>query len=538
MMGNCFGRTWGGTLGTIIFVVVVSLSLQGCAKKNEIPFDGDSVLGRDYQAVVSELKDAGFDNLKTNVVDTVDAQNENKVADIQVDGKSDFKAKDKIDVNTKIVITYYQLEQLEAYIKIHFEGENEEPDVMIETNLPDDIQLDVAFSRSQNGYQEQKKVKVSSGQAKAELGRGFEQIATPGNYEVTVEMNAASQTERALSKIGPNGDILTGNNVQKSSENGAKCLYAMAEYTVKKDEFLKKHQTDDARTIYLLEKAIQEKYGLNYTIEKEHTGLTTINIWSEELSEKYTAALTGDLDALREWYAVRQEITSFTTELAEIAPNYWVWVNVTTPDKEKTPLLTVAEDVVEYDGTKKEIPTWATDSSVNYIGVIGYAAVERYPDFGAYNPAGDIHFATTQWTVPTYQKDKQFYVKNGVLAHKTKIEVIDQNLTDQGHHYATGYLTVKNLDTGEETIINAHNFVTVPYWELDVKSATKIGEYVAKYQQLSDYWPEPYNKKERAQEGANVLVMEEKDDIVIGLIYQNGDWIKYGFQSEDLTIVK
>lgn len=229
-------------MGTIIFVVVVSLSLQGCAKKNEIPFDGDSVLGRDYQAVVSELKDAGFDNLKTNVVDTVDAQNENKVADIQVDGKSDFKAKDKIDVNTKIVITYYQLEQLEAYIKIHFEGENEEPDVMIETNLPDDIQLDVAFSRSQNGYQEQKKVKVYSGQAKAEFGRGFEQIVTPGNYEVTVEMNAANQTERALSKIGPNGDILTGNNVQKSSENGAKCLYAMAEYTVKEDEFLKKHR--------------------------------------------------------------------------------------------------------------------------------------------------------------------------------------------------------------------------------------------------------------------------------------------------------
>ena len=525
-------------MGAIIFVVAVSLSLQGCARKSEFPFDRDSTLGRDYQAVVSELKDAGFDNLEISATDTVDEQNENKVVDIQVDGKSDFKANEKVDVNTKIKITYYQLEQLEAYMKIHFEGENEEPDVVIETNLPDDIQLDITFSRSQNEYQEQKNVKVSSGQAKAKFGRDFEQIATPGNYEVTVEMNVARQSKRGLSKIGPNGDILTGSNVQRSSENGAKCLYATAEYTVKEDEFLENHQMGDARTIYLLEKAIQNKYGLNYTIAKEYTGLTTINIWSEELSEKYAAALADDLDALREWYIVRQEITAFATELEEIAPNYWIWVNVTSTDEEKSPLLTIAGDAVEYDGTKKKIPTWATDSSVNYIGVIGYVAVERYPDFGAYELTDDTNFATTQWTVPTYRKDKQFYIKDGEIAHKTKVEVLDQSLTDQGHHYATGYLTVKNLDTDEEVIINTHNFVTVPYWELDVKSAARIGEYVAEYHQVSDYWPVPCNKKERAQEGAKVLVMEEKYDTIIGLIYQNNDWIKYSFQPEDLTIVK
>lgn len=521
----------------VILGTLIMLMLVGCTKTKEIPFDRSSVIGTEYKKVVEELEAVGFSNIQAETTDVVDEEEDNKVKDIYFDGKTDFKKGKKVSENVSIKITYNKLLQIEPYLNIQFEGENEEPEIVVYTNLPNDVKLNVYVSCEQKEYKKEKQAKVQSGKAITKWG-GLGDSWTPGKYKVTVEMRLKDQSERALSEIGHKGDILTGEKVQVNNENGEKYLCEESEYEVDEEQFLQKYTTGDKRTLYLVEKAVQEKYGMQYTITKEYTGLTNINIWNEAYNQKYIAAQTGDIDALREWYKVRKEVTAFASELQNTAPLYWIWVNIVQQDEGKTPILKVTDDVVEYDALRKDAPIRANKSNVDYIGMIGYVALEDYPDYGAYNPNDDKKFAESEWTVPSYQKDKQFYVKNGAIAHKTKVQVTNQDVTDKGHYYGVGYLTVRDLNTGDDYIINMHNFVTLPYWELDTETAVSIGKCVAEYHQQSDYWPVPISKQERAKEGVKVLAISEKNHKIIGLVYQNNDWIKYEFQPEDLTIIK
>lgn len=426
-------------------------------------------------------------------------------------------------------------------LAIQFRGERAKPEIAVVTNLPDKTQLQIRLLDSQKDCKIEKSIKVLSGQAQTNLLGILDEPLSPGEYSVTVEVKPETQQDSILAVIGEKGENLTGENVLMDTPKGEKYLCEQVDYTVAEKDFFDSNPTENAKTFYALEKAVQQEYGMNYRIAKETGNLIEITVWSDNSLSVYEQ-VSEDFDSnIGEWYEIRENLRAFTLKLGEIARFNMVEVNLAEQDDSQNPLLTVTGGDVSHDATQKGFPVRADNTRVDYIGAIGYIAVENYPDGDAYDPIGDRDFATTIWTVPTYRKDKQFYIKNGTIEHKTKVEVVSQNLIDKGTHYGNLYLTIKNIETGELSIIDSSNFIIVPYWKLDTEIAASIGKYVAEYHQVSDRWPEFDEKRVKVNEGEKVLALGTKwnkdGNKVTGFILQNGDWIKCEFDPSDLSII-
>ena len=115
-------------------------------------------------------------------------------------------------------------------------------------------------------------------------------------------------------------------------------------------------------------------------------------------------------------------------------------------------------------------------------------------------------------------------------------------------------MTAKRTDNGEKVVINVANFITKPYWTYsDLTEAAKIGHYIAKYHQVSNYYPVGRNNdKVELEDGMNVLVVgvnhlssrsnpDNKIYTIEAIVFK--EW-QYGysgvdiyFNPEDLTMV-
>lgn len=526
----------------MICFIAVALCFQGCARKCTVSFSCDNTTEMNYGETLQMLKQSGFENFIGKEEDTAEPEKNGLIKEISIDGKTSFEKGDKFKADAPIEIVYFKLKQIDVYLDIHENGEVGKPEIIINTNLPNGTKLKVKLENAQKAYKEESKKSVHNGRAITEFCRTYSEPLTPGDYVLTVDMDVAEQPLSVLKEIGENGEVLQNEDLKDNAQTGKKQIHKEWTIIVSEKDFLEKYPTGDSATVYQLEKLVQRQYGENYKISKERTGRTEISIWRPEYSECFEQAKNEDLNGLKKWYEIRKELGSLAKKLQDCAPEYWVWVYLIDDENSQNVLLGAIEDTVKIDALRKKTPVWAGSAKVDYVGAIGYIAVREYIAIDAYNPFWDKNFATATWKVPAFKKDKQLYVDNGTIDHKTKVEVIEQNLEDRGHDFGTGYLTVKVLATGEVTIIDVHNFVTVPYWELDVESAASIGECVAEYHQRSDYWPASRNESIRAPEGAKVLIygMNRTDGRVwiSGLVYQNGERAVYSFQPEDLTIIK
>ena len=522
---------------------MIALCFQGCAKKCEIPFDCDNIKTMYCEDAVQVLRQSGFENLTEQSESTTEQEKDGLIKEILIDGKSTYKKADKFEYDTPIEIVYFKLKQIDVYLDMQEGGEIGKPEITINTNLPNGTKLKFRLENVQKAYKEESKRSVHNGQAKADFRRTYSEPLTPGDYVLTVDMEVSEQPLSVLKEIGKNGEVLKSDDLSNSDQTHPKQIYREWTISISEQEFLQKYPTGDSTTLYQIEKRVQEQYGKNYIISKERTGRTEITIWKQEYSECFTQAKNEDLNALKKWYEIRKELGSFAKKLQDSAPEYWVWVYLVDNENSQNVLLGAIEDTVKVDALRNKIPVWAGSAKVDYVGAVGYVAtIKYYRGIDAYDPSNDMNFAATAWTIPTYKKDKQLYVDGNTIEHKTRVQVLEQDLKDRGHDFGSGYLTVKILDTGEITIIDVHNFVTVPYWELDVESAASIGECVAEYHQKSDYWPVSRNKDVRAPEGAKVLIYginrSEGRVWISGMIYQNGERVEYSFQPEDLTVIK
>lgn len=143
----------------------------------------------------------------------------------------------------------------------------------------------------------------------------------------------------------------------------------------------------------------------------------------------------------------------------------------------------------------------------NYVGLHGYAMVYGNE---AYELKESADFDSVGWLVPVYEKDKQFYTQTRTIAHKTPVGVKSQELQHQGYGFYDGYLTVENLESHEDIILNVSNFTTVPYWNNpDIEIVAKNTLAVAEYNQTSNFYPITRgNDKEKVElpDGTNVLI--------------------------------
>lgn len=146
-----------------------------------------------------------------------------------------------------------------------------------------------------------------------------------------------------------------------------------------------------------------------------------------------------------------------------------------------------------------------TDRMPDYTGVIGYA-VTGYTE-NLILERRDICF-DTPWQVPIYEKDKQFFEQAGTIDHKTEVLVLSQDLKHEGRGRYSGYLTVRELKSNHEYLLDVSNFITKPYWEeTDLIEAVKTGNFLAKYHPVSDYYPvTKSNEKVELEDGFTVLV--------------------------------
>ena len=364
---------------------------------------------------------------------------------IEVDSDSkDVAVASETEVDTKLIIK--------------FEGENVNPDIVIETNLPDKTELKIRLFCEQKDYEVEKTISVLSGRAKTNLIGILDKSLTPGEYSVTVKASPENQQRDVLRLIGEKGENLVGENVLINTKKNEKYLYKQINYIVTEKDFFDSNPTENARTFYALEKAVQQEYGMNYRIITKQINLIEVTVWSDG-SLKVYKQMGEDFDSnIREWYETREKLQEFTSKLREIVESNLIEVNLVSQSNSQTPLLIVTCGTVSYDETQKGLPVRLDnarldDLRIDYTGVVGYIGIENDPDDGAYDPAEDKEFATTIWTIPTYQKDKQFYVINGTIEHKTKVQVVSQDLIDKGNYYSKLYLTVRNMETGEESII-------------------------------------------------------------------------------------
>lgn len=257
------------------------------------------------------------------------------------------------------------------------------------------------------------------------------------------------------------------------------------------------------------------------------------------------------------------------TELATIA--------ITEPtsepstEQEKETIHSVTETVVAIESTEETVPPTTVPetqpatigvrdesleghgrsdsgrSEPQYVGIIGYAVNygKSYYDKEEYLNAN--------WTVPVYEKDKQFYNEVGTIAHKTEILVLSQELEHEGYGAYSGYLTVEDMATGEQYLIDVMNLGTKPYWTYDdLLKAVSAGHFIAEYNQVSDYYPvNKSNEKVELEDGTIVHVIgktgtygkngpDDETNQIEAIVFK--EW-KYGyggvsvyFNIDDLTL--
>lgn len=213
--------------------------------------------------------------------------------------------------------------------------------------------------------------------------------------------------------------------------------------------------------------------------------------------------------------------------------------------KEDQPTVTTSQPT---DGTESTIVAdpyfdwYIRGKGSDFVGKVGYVVT--------YNKKGCTQ--ESNWVIPTYEKDKQFYNEVGFVPHKTEVCVVAQDLEHSTHSIYHGYLLAENTSTKEQFYINVKNFTGVRYWEIaDLETAARLGEFIAEFNQSSDYYPvDSKNRKMEIPDGTHIVVVgltglrskiDQNTHQIEALVFK--EWSNgYGsgtvfFNVEDLTII-
>ncbi len=188
-------------------------------------------------------------------------------------------------------------------------------------------------------------------------------------------------------------------------------------------------------------------------------------------------------------------------------------------DQSEAMMMVLAQDAVSAFGLRDAagqplVPRIAPDTEgrgfpaedggePDYRGVVGYISLQVSWDVTRFNT-----FTQTPWMLPVYERVGDGWQAAGAIQHKTPVLVFDQQLSEDSGRYA-GYLQAVRLDTREIAWIDVAQFVTVPYWTLEISEAVRHGYCVAVYREKSRY--DPMDKKGRSgplPEGIRVLMCD------------------------------
>lgn len=257
---------------------------------------------------------------------------------------------------------------------------------------------------------------------------------------------------------------------------------------------------------------ISETTSLDDAVPTESNATESTTIAITEPTEAETLIVEGPIET--EAPTIEQE--------DETVPPATEAVVVTEPTEEVVPPTTVPETQPVTIGVRDESlegrgRSDSGRSEPQYVGIIGYAVNwgESYYD--------NEEYLSGNWTVPVYEKDKQFYNEVGTIAHKTEVLVLSQELEHEGWGRYSGYLTVEDTATKEQYIIDVSSFITKPYWTYDdLLNAVSVGHFIAEFNQVSDYYPVDKSSEK----------VELEDGIIVHVIRKTGTYGKNGPDDE------
>ena len=184
----------------------------------------------------------------------------------------------------------------------------------------------------------------------------------------------------------------------------------------------------------------------------------------------------------------------------------------------------------------------------DYRGVVGFMALQSDWEISRFNT-----FNQTPWMLPVYGQDGT--AVTGEIPHKTPVLVIEQDLKEGKAYKFAGRLRVVRLDTKEIVWVDVTQFITVPYWTLELSEAVKLGFCIAVYRSKSRF--EPMDRKKHRgplPDGTWVLLCDrtkfprytspdKENNPLLGIIFRSNRkseaYFRYFlfFNEEDLTLV-
>lgn len=182
-----------------------------------------------------------------------------------------------------------------------------------------------------------------------------------------------------------------------------------------------------------------------------------------------------------------------------------------------------------------------------YQNTIGYAAV-----YSNNNLESNAGIAETPWFIDVYEKNNQKWEKTGKLDHKSRIVILNQELTKKNAKEFQGYLEFQNVLTGVTGYIDVRNYVTVPYWDFDnINLAIEKGYCIASFKQTSKFPPVLKDGKKVSVDDDTLILLPAKgtyfisvsDKInysVLGIVFDKDDESKKEyvfFNINDLTMI-
>ncbi len=97
----------------ILLLLVLCFGILGCGKKEEkkevkIEYKAVDLIKMNSDEVKTILEEKGFTNIVLEPIETKEAmENDKKITLISIAGKKDFEEKDKFDVTSEVIISYW-----------------------------------------------------------------------------------------------------------------------------------------------------------------------------------------------------------------------------------------------------------------------------------------------------------------------------------------------------------------------------------------------------------------------------------------------
>ena len=148
----------------------------------------------------------------------------------------------------------------------------------------------------------------------------------------------------------------------------------------------------------------------------------------------------------------------------------------------------------------------AVGEEPDYRGVVGFAALQTGWEVSRFNT-----FTQTPWVLPVYEKDGDGWKVVDTIKHKTPVLIVDQEIREEKGKKFRGYLKAVRLDYNRMIWIDVAQFVTVPYWTLDLEDAVRYGYCIAVYRDASRYEPMDVRRhRGTLPEGIRVLMCDKR----------------------------